>query len=116
MILEELKFKWGTKAIKCNSKKTLINRKKIFAPFFKKEKVKVTLEGDKVDERWLVYTPYPKTVSELRCLLRGQDPETVKHIISDDHGKGYYKMSMTQITKEDTESNASKMDIDNDLE
>ena len=43
-----------------------------------------------------MYTPYPKLVSQLRCLLCGEDPSDVDHIISDDHGKDMYKLFMTQ--------------------
>ena len=46
-----------------------------------------------------MYTPYPKLVSELRALLRGQDPSAIEHLISDDHGKDMYKLIFTQKIK-----------------
>ena len=50
-----------------------------------------------------MYTPWPLLVSRLRCLLRGIDPNSVKHYLTDDNGKGYYKLAMTQIAKNEND-------------
>ena len=53
-----------------------------------------------------MYTPYPEEVSKLRCLLRGEDPNSVEHYLSDHHGKDFFKMVLTQISKT-TEDNSN---------
>ena len=55
LIMEELKDSYGKEAVVSNSKKASINRKNIYKPFFKKEKIQMKVEGGKLEERWLVF-------------------------------------------------------------
>lgn len=117
-VIQEIKSQFGNAAVDCNSAKALANRKKIFNPFYRKEKIKVLIDGN-LEDRWLVYTPYPAEVSKLRCLLRGEDPNSVEHYLSDDHGKDFYKLVMTQIPKKlenhTDESYANETELNSDL-